>query len=85
MHPIHFINIKKKLRMKTPFDLEDYMEDKTISKLNELIADINVNEIMAHIENDTLEDWIWSWREEAAACSFELFVRLETNRAFARK
>jgi len=61
------------------------MEDKTISKLNELIADINVNEIMAHIENDTLEDWIWTWREEISACSLELFVRLEANRTWARK
>lgn len=61
------------------------MEDKTISKLNGLIADINVKEIAAHIENNTLEDWLSVWREEAAGCSLELFIRLETNRAFARK
>lgn len=64
---------------------EVVFEDETITKLNELIADINVNEIMAHIENDTLEDWIWSWKEEAGACSLELFMRLETNRALARR
>lgn len=61
------------------------MEDKTISKLNGLIADINVKEIAAHIENNTLEDWLSIWRKEAAGCSLELFIRLETNRAFARK
>ena len=61
------------------------MEDKTISKLNGLIADINVKEIAAHIENNTLEDWLSTWREEATSCSLELFIKLETNRAFARK
>ena len=61
------------------------MEDKTITKLNELIADINVNEIMAHVENDTLEDWLWAWKEEISGCSLELFIRLETNRALAKR
>lgn len=61
------------------------MKDKTISKLNGLIDDINTKEIVAHIENGTLEDWLSIWRKEAADCSLELLIRLETNRALARK
>ena len=37
------------------------------------------------VENDTLEDWLWEWKEEISGCSLELFIRLETNRALAKR
>ena len=31
--------------------------DELITKLNGLIADVNLEEIMGHVENGTLDDW----------------------------
>lgn len=48
--------------------------DELITKLNELIADVNLEEIMGHVENGTLDDWIQAWRVEAASCSIGLYA-----------
>ena len=48
--------------------------DELITRLNNLIADVNPEEIMGHVENGTLDDWIQAWRMEAASCSFGLYV-----------
>lgn len=48
--------------------------DELITKLNNLIADINSKEIASQIENDSLNNWIQAWRVEAASCSFGLYT-----------
>lgn len=47
-----------------------------ITKLNELIADINENEIVSHDNFKSLKGWCEKWREEATMCSVALFMEL---------
>lgn len=47
-----------------------------ITKLNELIADINENEIASHDNPKSLKGWCEKWREEATMCSVALFTEL---------
>jgi hypothetical protein len=37
------------------------MEDKLVTELRGLIADINVAEIVSHIEHGSLIEWIQTW------------------------
>ena len=51
-----------------------YSHDELITKLNNLIADVNSEEIMGHVENGTLDDWIQAWRMEVASCTIGLYA-----------
>jgi len=55
------------------------MQDDLITKLNNLIADINSEEIESHIDNNTLQDWLEAWRMEAAMVSMRLFVTIDAK------
>lgn len=52
------------------------MTNPYITKLNELIADINENEIASHDNPKSLKGWCEKWREEATMCSIALFTEL---------
>ena len=52
------------------------MKDNDITRLNELIGDLNSNEIMSHVEDGTLSEWLDSLRMEFAMVSVTLFARL---------
>lgn len=53
------------------------MNNSYIEELNGLIADINEEEIKAHLDTpDGLKNWCNSWRTAAAQCSIGLFAQL---------
>ena len=52
------------------------MKDDNITRLNELIADLNSAEIMSHVEDGTLSEWLETLRMEFALVSVSLFARL---------
>lgn len=53
------------------------MNNSYIEELNDLIADINEEEIKAHLDTpEGLKNWCYSWRTAAAQCSLGLYVQL---------
>lgn len=53
------------------------MKNKNMIRLNGLIADINEEEIRAHLDTENgLRDWAEAWRQAATECSFLLFMDL---------
>lgn len=52
------------------------MKNDNITRLNELIADLNSIEIMSHVEDGTLKEWLESLRLEFAMVSICLFTEL---------
>lgn len=52
------------------------MKDKDITRLNELISDLNVNEIMSHIDDGTLEKWLEVVKMEFSMISIALFTKM---------
>ena len=55
------------------------MQDDLITKLNGLISDVNSSEILSHIEDDTLSDWLDAWKMEMAAVSMGLFTTINSR------
>ena len=55
------------------------MQDDLITKLNNLIADINSEEIESHVNNNTLNDWLNAWKMEIAAVSMGLFIIINSK------
>lgn len=55
------------------------MKNELITKLNELISDINPTTIQSHIDDGTLDNWIYDWRTEIGAVSFGLFTIITLN------
>ena len=55
------------------------MQDDLITKLNNLIADINSEEIELHVNNNTLNDWLNAWKMEIAAVSMGLFTIINSK------
>ena len=54
--------------------------DDLITKLNNQIAEIDTDNIEAHIKNGDLDSWLVGWRIEIAAISFALFVMMESRK-----
>ena len=55
------------------------MKDEDITRLNELISDLNTTEIMSHIADGTLEKWIEILKMEFSMVSISLFTRLHAK------
>ena len=52
------------------------MKNDNITRLNELISDLNSAEIMSHIEDGTLNEWLESLRLAFAVVLISLFTEL---------
>ena len=52
------------------------MADENITRLNELIADLNTAEIISHVEDGTLSAWLDSIKMEFSVVSIKLYIDL---------
>lgn len=50
------------------------MADENITRLNELIADLNTAEIISHVEDGTLSAWLDSVKMEFSVVSIKLYI-----------
>lgn len=55
------------------------MKDEDITRLNELISDLNSTEIMSHVDDGTLEKWLEILKMEFSMVSISLFTRLHSK------
>lgn len=55
------------------------MKDEDITRLNELISDLNTTEIMSHIADETLEKWLEILKMEFSMVSISLYTRLHSK------
>lgn len=53
------------------------LSDDLITRLNELVCDMNSAEIESHIKNGTLSDWLLAWKMEMGVTSASLYDALK--------
>lgn len=50
---------------KMKFVKVEYHMEKLIKEMEDMVADVNVNEIADHLKEESLWNWCGAWREEA--------------------